>query len=252
MSTPRTRTGLDGRVAMVIGGSRGIGAAVVRRLAEDGADVAFTYLSDTVSAEKVVATVEEAGRRALALRVDSADAAALTAAVDTVAGRFGRLDILVNNAARYSVGPIDQFEVDEFDRTIAVNVRAPFVASTAAARHMTGGGSIVTIGSLVAERTVFPGYGLYSMSKTALTGLTKGLARDLGGRGIRANLVHPGPTDTDLSPADGLYADVVRSHTALGRFADPDEIAATVAHLAGDDARYITGTSVLVDGGFTV
>ena len=252
MNTTRTRTGLDGRVAMVIGGSRGIGAAVVRRLAEDGADVAFTYLSDTAAAEKVVAAVEEAGRRALALRVDSADAAALTAAVDTVAGRFGRLDILVNNAARYSVGPIDEFEVDEFDRTIAVNVRAPFVASTAAARHMTSGGSIVTIGSLVAERTVFPGYGLYSMSKTALTGLTKGLARDLGGRGIRANLVHPGPTDTDLSPADGPYADVIRSHTALGRFADPDEIAATVAHLAGDDGRYITGTSVLVDGGFTV
>ncbi|SDU10994.1 SDR family NAD(P)-dependent oxidoreductase [Jiangella alkaliphila] len=248
----QTRTGLDGRAAMVIGGSRGIGAAVVRRLAEDGADVAFTYLADTAAADKVVAAVEEAGRRALALRVDSADAAALRAAVDTVADRFGRLDILVNNAARYPVGPIEELGLDEFDRTIAVNVRAPFVASTAAARHMTGGGSIVTIGSLVAERTVFPGYGLYSMSKTALTGLTKGLARDLGSRGIRANIVHPGPTDTDLSPADGPYSDVVRSHTALGRYADPAEIAATVAHLAGDDSRYITGTSVLVDGGFTI
>lgn len=248
----QTRTGLDGRVAVVIGGSRGIGAAVVRRLARDGADVGFTYLRDEVAAEKVVAAVEEAGRRAVALRVDSADAGELAAAVDTVADRFGRLDILVNNAAHYPVGPIEEIGLDEFDRTIAVNVRAPLVASTAAARRMTDGGSIVTIGSLVAERTVFPGYGLYAMSKTALTGLTKGLARDLGGRGIRANLVHPGPTDTDLSPADGPYADVIRSHTALGRYADADEIAATVAHLAGDDGRYITGTSVLVDGGFTI
>ena len=248
----QARAELDGKVAMVIGGSRGIGAAVVRRLARDGADVGFTYLRDETAAGKVVASVEEAGRRAVALRVDSADAGELAAAVDSVAERFGRLDILVNNAALYPIGPIDEFGLDEFDRTIAVNVRAPFVASTAAARHMTDGGSIVTIGSLVAERTVFPGYGLYSMSKTALTGLTKGLARDLGSRGIRANIVHPGPTDTDLSPADGPYSDVVRSHTALGRYADPAEIAATVAHLAGDDGRYITGTSVLVDGGFTI
>ncbi|MBB5787963.1 SDR family NAD(P)-dependent oxidoreductase [Jiangella mangrovi] len=247
-----THTPLDGRVAMVVGGSRGIGAAVVRRLARDGADVGFTYLRDSAAAETVVKAVEAAGRRALALPVDSADAEALAAAVDAVADRFGRLDILVNSAALYPVGPIDELGVEEFDRTVAVNVRAPFVASTAAARHMTGGGSIVTIGSLVADRTVFPGYGLYSMSKTALVGLTKGLARDLGGRGIRATLVHPGPTDTDLNPADGPYSDVIRSHTALGRYAGPDEIAATVAHLAGDEGRFITGTSVLVDGGFTV
>ncbi|TDD69489.1 SDR family oxidoreductase [Jiangella aurantiaca] len=247
-----TQLPLNGRAAMVVGGSRGIGAAVVRRLARDGADVGFTYVTDAAAAEKVVAAVEEAGRQALALAVDSADAAALADAVDAVADRFGRLDILVNNAALYPVGPIDQLGIDEFDRTVAVNVRAPFVASTAAARHMTGGGSIVTIGSMVADRTVFPGYGLYTMSKTALVGLTKGLARDLGGRGIRATLVHPGPTDTDLNPADGPYSDVIRSHTALGRYAHADEIAATVAHLAGDDGRFITGTSVLVDGGFTI
>ncbi|SDT73145.1 SDR family NAD(P)-dependent oxidoreductase [Jiangella sp. DSM 45060] len=247
-----TKPPLDGRAAMVIGGSRGIGAAVVRRLARDGADVGFTYVTAAAAADELVAEVERTGRRALALPVDSADAAALSAAVDIVADRFGRLDVLVNNAALYPVGPIDELTVEEFDRTVAVNVRAPFVAATAAARHMTGGGSIVTIGSLVAERTVFPGYGLYSMSKTALVGLTKGLARDLGGRGIRATLVHPGPTDTDLNPADGPYSDTIRSHTALGRYAGTDEIAATVAHLAGDDGRYITGTSVLVDGGFTI
>lgn len=243
---------LNGRAAMVVGGSRGIGAAVVRRLARDGADVGFTYVSDTAAADEVVAAVEKDGRRALALPVDSADAEALAAAVDTVADRFGRLDILVNNAALYPVGPIEELGVEDFDRTVAVNVRAPFVAATAAARHMTGGGSIVTVGSMVADRSVFPGYGLYAMSKTALVGLTKGLARDLGGRGIRATLVHPGPTNTDLNPADGQYSDVIRSHTALGRYADPDEIAATVAHLAGDDGRFITGSSVLVDGGFTI
>ncbi|TDD96373.1 SDR family NAD(P)-dependent oxidoreductase [Jiangella asiatica] len=250
MNTNTTR--LAGRAALIIGGSRGIGAAVVRRLASEGADVAFTYRDAAHPAAALVAQVESSGRRGLAIGADSADADALRAAVDTVADRFGRLDVLVINAALYPVGPIDEVALEEFDRTIAVNVRAPFVAATAAARHLGEGGSIITIGSNVAERTVFPGLGLYVLSKTALIGLTKGLARDLGGRGIRANLVHPGPTDTDLNPADGPYSDTIRGFTALGRYAEPAEIAATIAHLASDDARYVTGATIAVDGGFTV
>ncbi|WP_026874592.1 SDR family NAD(P)-dependent oxidoreductase [Jiangella gansuensis] len=250
MNTTTTR--LTARAAMIIGGSRGIGAAVARRLASEGADVAFTYRDGAEAAAALVAEIEAAGRRALAIRADSADATAVHSAVDTAADQFGRLDVLVINAALYPVAPIDEIGLEEFDRTIAVNVRGPFVAATAAARHLTDGGSIVTIGSNVAERMPFPGLGLYTLSKTALVGLTKGLARDLGGRGIRANLVHPGPTDTELNPADGPYADTIRSFTALGRYAEPAEIAATVAHLASDDARYITGASLMVDGGFTV
>lgn len=243
---------LNGRVALVTGGSRGIGAAVAIRLAAEGADVALTYLRDADSAASVIKQITAGGRRGLAIQADSADTAAVVDAVNTVADTLGRLDILVNNASLFPSGPIDEVGLEQFDETIAVNVRTPFAASTAAVKHMINGGRIVSIGSNVAERTVFPGYGLYVLSKTALTGLTKGLARDLGPRGITANLVHPGPTDTALNPADGPYSDVIRSITALGRYAEPAEIAATVAHLASDDGRYITGAAIHVDGGFTV
>ncbi|MEO5876035.1 MAG: SDR family oxidoreductase, partial [Streptosporangiaceae bacterium] len=162
------------------------------------------------------------------------------------------LDILVNNAAVFVVAPLDELGLADLDRTLAVNIRAPFVASQAAARHMTAGGRIISIGSNVAERTVFPGFTLYALSKTALVGMTKGLARDLGGRGITANLVHPGPTDTDANPADGPNAELIRGLTLLNRFAAPAEIAATVAHLAGPGGGYVTGATVSVDGGFNV
>ncbi|TDB77051.1 3-oxoacyl-ACP reductase family protein [Micromonospora sp. KC723] len=245
-------TTLLGKVALVTGGSRGIGAATALRLAADGADVALTWQQDAEQAATVVKQIEAIGRRALALRADSADQTAVREAVDRTADELGRLDILVNNAAVFLLGTVDGFDAADLDRTIAVNVRAPFVAAQAATRHLGAGGRIISIGSNVAERTVFPGLAAYAMSKTALVGMTKGFARDLGPRGVTVNLVVPGPTDTDANPADGPNAEAIRGFTALGRYATPDEIAATVAHLAGPEAGYITGATITVDGGFTV
>ncbi|MET8837436.1 SDR family oxidoreductase [Micromonospora sp. NPDC004540] len=242
---------LDGKVALVTGGSRGIGAAVALRLAREGADVALTYERRADRAAEVVEQIKAVGRRALAVPADSADPAAARAAVDRVAGEFGRLDVLVNNAGVFLVGPVTELGPEEVERTIAVNVRAPFVFAQAAVRHLTDGGRIVNIGSNVAERAVFPGLALYSMSKTALAGLTRGLGRELGGRGITVNLVNPGPTDTDANPADGPNADAIRSFTALNRYAEPAEIAAVVAFLAGPDGSYVTGATINADGGFT-
>jgi 3-oxoacyl-[acyl-carrier protein] reductase len=243
---------LEGKVALITGGGRGIGAAVAVRLAEEGADIVLTYEHNAERAAQVAERIKAKGRRALAVRADSADPEALTAAVDQAAAMSGRLDILVNNAGVFHVGPIEDMEPAEIDRTLAVNVRAPFTASKAAARYMDrGGGRIISIGSNVAERAVFPGLALYSMSKTALIGMTKGLARELGPRGVTVNLVHPGPTDTDANPADGPNAETIVGFTAVGRYAGAAEIAATVAHLAGPDGAYITGASLHVDGGFT-
>ncbi|MFJ6564510.1 SDR family NAD(P)-dependent oxidoreductase [Streptomyces sp. NPDC091412] len=242
---------LEGNVALVTGGSRGIGAAVALRLAEEGADIALTFHSSAERATEVVEQIKAIGRRALAVQADNEVPEALIAAVDETAETFGALDILVNNAGVFVVGPLEEIGPAEIDRTLTVNVRASFVASQAAARHMGQGGRIISIGSNVAERAVFPGMALYSMSKTALIGMTKGLARELGPRGITVNLVHPGPTDTDSNPAHGPNAAVIADFTALGRYAEAAEIAATVAHLASSDGRYITGATIAVDGGFT-
>ncbi|NUS12356.1 MAG: SDR family oxidoreductase [Streptomyces sp.] len=241
-----------GRTALVTGGSRGIGAAVARRLAAGGADVALTYQKDKDSAEGVAAEIRGLGRRALALRADSGDGAEVEAAVDRVAAEWGRLDVLVCNAGVYVTGPATDLGAADFDRAVAVNVRGPYLAARAAARHMRPGSRIVSLGSNVAERTPFPGLALYALTKSALVGMTKGLARDLGPLGITVNLLHPGPTDTDANPADGPFADTVRGLTALGRYAEPAEIAAVVAHLASDAASYVTGAVVHADGGFTV
>jgi 3-oxoacyl-[acyl-carrier protein] reductase len=243
---------LDGKVALVTGGGRGIGAAVALRLAEEGADVALTFQQNRQRADDVVDQIGAMGRRAVAVQVDNADPAALAGAVDRVAGEFGRLDILVNNAGAFLLGPLEELRLDEFEQTVAVNIRAPFVASQAAVRHMSDGGRIVNIGSNVAERAVFPGFSLYALSKTALIGLTKALGRELGPRAITVNLVNPGPTDTELNPADGPDADTIRGFTALGHFATPADVAAAVVFLAGPDGRYITGATVNVDGGFTI
>jgi 3-oxoacyl-[acyl-carrier protein] reductase len=243
---------LDGKVALVTGGGRGIGAATAVRLARDGADVALTYLRDKERAEEVAHEITMLGRRAIAVPADSADPAAVVAAVDRAAAELGRLDILVNNAGAFLLGPVEQLGLADFEQSIAVNVRAPFVAAQAALRHLTGGGRIISIGSNVAERAVFPGFTLYALSKTALTGLTKALARELGPRAITVNLVNPGPTDTDLNPADGPNADAINALTALGHYAEPADVAAAVAFLAGPDGRYVTGATINVDGGFTV
>jgi 3-oxoacyl-[acyl-carrier protein] reductase len=246
------RNPLNGQVALVTGGSRGIGAAVAVRLAQDGADVAVTYQQNRQRADDVVERIEAMGRRALAIQADSADPAALVAAVDRAASELGRLDILVNNAGAFLLGPFHELGLAEFDETAAVNIRAPFVASQAAVRHMPSGGRIINIGSNVAERAVFPGFALYAMSKSALVGLTKALGRELGPRGITVNLVNPGPTDTELNPAEGPDADTINGFTALGHFAAPEDIAAAVAFVGGPGGRYITGAAINVDGGFTI
>lgn len=241
---------LTGKVALVTGGSRGIGAAIAVRLAAEGADVALTYLEADQEARRITEEIAAQGRRGLAIRADSADADAVVAAVNETAAQLGRLDILVNNAGIFALGPIESVPRELIDRAINVHVRAAIVAAQAASHHMADDGRIISIGSCLAERVPGPGMSLYAMSKAALTGLTKGLARDLGGRGITANVVHPGPIDTDMNPADGESAAPQRDLVAVGRFGQSDEVAATVAHLAGPHGRYISGATIAVDGGF--
>jgi 3-oxoacyl-[acyl-carrier protein] reductase len=241
---------LAGRVALVTGGSRGIGAAVARRLAHDGAAVALTYATNEEKAGAVAAKIRAEGGHALVLRSDNADPAAPVAAVESVAEAFGRLDILVNNAGVYLGGPLDTVTPADVDRILAVDVRAVFLAAQAAARHMTSGGRIVTIGSALTERVPAEGMTVYAMAKSALVGLTRGLARDLGPRGITATLIHGGLIDTDMNPADGPFGPTFAAVTALGHYGTPDDIAAAVSYLCGDGARYVTGTALTVDGGF--
>ncbi|MFI9827629.1 SDR family oxidoreductase [Streptomyces sp. NPDC051913] len=238
---------LYGKVALVTGGSRGIGAATVLRLAREGADVALTYVKDKEAAEDVVRAVEALGRRAVALRADSADPEEAAEAVERAAAALGGLDVLVNNVGVGVLGPLEGLSLAEVDRVLAVNVRGVFLASQAAAARMGAGGRIITIGTCMTQRVPGPGGTLYAMSKAALVGLTKALARELGGRGITANIVHPGPTDTDMNPADGPFAAGQAAMTALGRFGTAQEVAGTVGYLAG--AAYVTGAEFAVDGG---
>ncbi|MCF3193800.1 3-oxoacyl-ACP reductase family protein [Pseudomonas bubulae] len=242
---------LQGKVALIQGGSRGIGAAIVKRLATGGAAVAFTYVSSAAKAEQLQNSLIASGSQVLAIYADSADAQAIRAAVDSTVKAFGRLDILVNNAGVLAVGPLEDFSLEDFDRTLAINVRSVFIATQAAARYMTEGGRIINIGSTNAERMPFAGGGPYAMSKSALVGLTKGLARDLGPRGITINTVQPGPVDTDMNPATGDFAESLIPLMAIGRYGKADEIASFVAYLAGPESGYITGASLTADGGFS-
>jgi len=238
---------LNGKVALVTGGSRGIGAATAVRLAREGADVALTYVNGKEAAEDVVRRVEALGRRAVALRADSADPAEAAGAVERTAEALGGLDVLVNNVGVGVLGPLEGLSLADVDRVLAVNVRGVFLTSQAAAARMPSGGRIITIGTCMTQRVPGPGGTLYATSKSALIGLTKALARELGSRGITANIVHPGPTDTGMNPADGPYAPAQAEMTALGRFGTADEVASTVAYLAGAD--YVTGAEFAVDGG---
>ncbi|MGW0763143.1 SDR family oxidoreductase [Streptomyces sp. NPDC002814] len=238
---------LNGKVALVTGGSRGIGAATALRLAREGADVAVTYVNGKDAAEDVVRAVEVLGRRAVALRADSADAREAAGAVTRTAQALGGLDVLVNNVGVGLLGPLESLSVSDVDRLLAVNVRGVFLASQAAAARMPEGGRIITIGTCMTQRVPGPGGTLYAMSKSALIGLTKALARELGARGITANIVHPGPIDTDMNPGDGPYAPGQAEMTALGRFGTSEEVASMVAYLAGAD--YVTGAEFAVDGG---
>lgn len=242
---------LQNKRALVTGGSRGIGAANVKRLAREGADVAFTYVSKPESANETAKAVQDSGVKMLAIQADSTDAKAVAAAVERTVHELGGIDILVNNAGVLAMAPIDHFELEDFDRTIAVNLRAVFVATKAAVKHMKAGGRIINIGSCNAERMPFEGGAVYAMSKAALVGLVKGLARDLGARGITINNIQPGPIDTDMNPANGAFADTLRKLMALPHYGSTDDIAAMVAYLAGPEAGFVTGASLTIDGGFT-
>jgi len=241
---------IQGKSALVLGGSRGIGAAIARRLAAGGASVALTYVQGADAANAVVDDITRAGGRAIAIQADSANDDAIERAVATTKETFGSFDILVNNAGVLAIAPIDEFTTEDIDRTIAVNVRAAVIASRAAARVMANGGRIIHIGSTNAERMPFAGGAVYAMSKSALQGLAQGTARDLGPRGITVNVVQPGPIDTDMNPAKGPMAAGLIPMLATGRYGHADEVASFVAYLAGPEAGNITGASLMIDGGF--
>ncbi|MEH2128134.1 SDR family oxidoreductase [Nostoc sp.] len=242
---------LKNKRALITGGSRGIGAAIVKRLASVGADVAFTYTSSPDRANEIVQAAQALGVQALAIQADSADASAVVAAVEDTVNKLGSIDILVNNAGVLAIGPIDNFTLADFDRTFAINVRAVFVATQAAVKHMKEGGRIINIGSTNAERMPFAGGGVYAMSKSALQGLVQGLSRDLGPRGITINNVQPGPIATDMNPSEGEFAEMLKKHIAVARYGTVDEVAGLVAYLAGPESGYITGANLMIDGGFS-
>jgi 3-oxoacyl-[acyl-carrier protein] reductase len=242
---------LTNKRALVSGGSRGIGAAIVQRLAQDGADVALTYSRSPDKANEVARTAQASGVRAIAIQADSANADAVVGAVERTVADLGGIDILVNNAGVAVFGPVTETKLADFDRTFAINVRAVFAATQAAARHMKDGGRIINIGSCNAERMPFQGGAAYAMSKAALVGLVKGLARDLGPRGITINNVQPGPIDTDLNPANSDFAKTLIGLMALPHYGTVEDVAAMVSYLAGPEAGFVTGASLTIDGGFT-
>ncbi|GAA1592165.1 SDR family oxidoreductase [Kribbella sancticallisti] len=242
-------TELTGKLALVTGGSRGIGAAAAIALADRGADVAVTYNSSPDDAAAVVKEIEAAGRRGFAIQADAANAAAVSAAVGRATDVLGGLDIFVNNAGVGAMGMITDVAVEDLDRVLAINVRGVYVAAQAAASLLADGGRMIHVGSCIADRNTGPGMTLYAMSKSAVVGLSKGLARELGSRGITSNVVQPGPTDTAMNPADGPFAAGQRSFLALDRFGTVDDVAAAVLYLAGPGGSYVTGTELSVDGG---
>lgn len=241
---------LIGKTALVTGGSRGIGAAIALRLAEDGANVAITYASSAEKAESVVAQINALGRQAIAIKANMADAQAVRSAIQQTHTAFGRLDILVNNAGVASFAPLDGFSIETFDQTFDVNVRGVFVAAQAASSLMGEGGRIINIGSVNADRMPFAGGAVYAASKAALVGLTKGLSRDLGPRGITINNIQPGPVDTDMNPSNGPFADALRGMMAIPKYGTGADVAALVSFIAAPSSGYMTGASLTIDGGF--
>jgi 3-oxoacyl-[acyl-carrier protein] reductase len=240
---------LSGKVALVTGGSRGIGAAIAKRLATDGASVAITYTKGGDAAASVIKEIERAGGKAIAIQADAADAGAVQVAVEKTVATFSGLDILVNNAGTAIPKPFEETPLEEINRVIDINLRGVFVATQAALKHLPDGGRIITIGSAVGERVLTPGLVPYAATKGAVKIFTQGLAREVGSRGITVNNVQPGPIDTDLNPATAEWAVPQKAVTALNRYGHVDDIAAMVAFVAGPEASYITGANLTVDGG---
>ena len=240
---------LEGKIAVITGGSRGIGAAIAKRLAADGANVAITYTKGADAAASVVKEIERAGRKAIAIQADATDAVAVEAAVEKTVATFGGLDILVNNAGTAIPKRFEETTLDELDRLIDINVRGTFVATQAALKQMKSGGRIIMIGSAAGERAMVPGLVPYSATKGAVKMFTQSLSREVATRGITVNNIQPGPIDTDLNPAVGDWAVPQKAVTALDRYGRVDEVAALVAFVAGPESSYITGANLTVDGG---
>lgn len=241
---------LSNKVALVTGGSRGIGAGIVRKLSNDGATVAFTFAGSQQKANELVNEIENSGGNAIAIQADSADEKSLVEAIRKTISKFGKLDILVNNAGVAIMAPLEDFSIEDFDKTFAINMRAPFIAIREAAKHLQRGGRIINIGSINADRMPFANGGVYAMSKAAVQGLTRGLARDFGPLGITINNIQPGPVDTDMNPSDGPFASVLMPYLSVGRYGTTEEIGALVSFLASDNSGYINGASLDIDGGF--
>ena len=240
---------LKNKTALVTGGSRGIGAGIAKRLAAEGANVAITYTKGADAAAAVVAEIEHAGGKAIAIQADAVDAAAVTAAVEKTVAAFGRLDVLVNNAGTAIPKPFAEASLEELDRVTDINVRGTFATTLAALKHIEDGGRIIMIGSCVGERNLTPGLAAYAATKGAVKMFAQGLAREVGGRGITVNNIQPGPIYTELNPAAGDWATPQIANTALKRYGHVEDIAAMVAFVAGPEADYITGASLTVDGG---
>ena len=240
---------LEGKIALITGGSRGIGAAIAKRLAADGANVAITYTKGADAAASVVKEIERAGGKAIAIQAEAADVEAVKAAVEKTIATFGQLDVLVNNAGTAIPKAFEETTLEEMDRVLDINIRGVFVATQAALKHMNEGGRIIMIGSAVGERAVAPGLVPYAATKGAVKMFTQALSREVGSRGITVNNVQPGPIDTELNPASGDWAVPQKAATALDRYGRVDEIAAMVAFVAGPESSYITGANLTVDGG---
>jgi 3-oxoacyl-[acyl-carrier protein] reductase len=241
---------LTGKAALVTGGSRGIGAAIVLRLASEGASVAFTYSASSEQANSLVEQIAKAGGKAIAIKSDAADQEAVRFSVQETAKQFGKIDILVNNAGIIVLGHITEIKEVDFQRILSVNVHSVFTATQEAVHHMPDGGRIIHIGSVNSDRMPFVGGSVYALTKGAIFSFTKGLARDLGPRNITVNNIQPGPVDTDANPASGPFAETMLGLMALKRYGKSEEIAGLVSYLAGPEAGYITGASLLIDGGF--
>jgi 3-oxoacyl-[acyl-carrier protein] reductase len=240
---------LGGKVALITGGSRGIGAAIAKRLAADGASVAITYAKDASAASAVVKAIEGAGGKAVAIQAEATDPKAVVSAVEKTVSTFGRLDVLVNNAGTAIPKAFEETTIEDIDRMFNINVRGVMVATQAALKHLKSGGRVITIGSCVGERMMTPGLVAYSATKGAVKMFTQGLSREVGGRGITVNNVQPGPIDTDLNPAAGDWAAPQKAAASLGRYGTVDEVAALVSFVASPESAYITGANLTVDGG---